>query len=67
MITPLRSSSPTWRPLDQAAAALGIARRTVLQKVHRGELAAVLVNRGQRQGLRIQVKRDQDGLFDTPR
>jgi DNA invertase Pin-like site-specific DNA recombinase/predicted DNA-binding transcriptional regulator AlpA len=56
-----------WLPLDQAAAALGIARQTVLHKVQRGELAAVLVNRGQRQGLRIQVKHDQAGLFDTPR
>ena len=55
-----------WLPLDQAAAALGIARQTVLHKVHRGELNAVLVNRGQRQGLRIQVKHDQAGLFDTP-
>ena len=57
---------PGWLPLDQAAAALGIARQTVLHKVHRGELNAVLVNRGQRQGLRIQVKHDQAGLFDTP-
>ena len=64
----LRPQAPDgWLPLDQAAAALGIARQTVLHKVHRGELAAVLVNRGQRQGLRIQVKHDQAGLFDTPR
>jgi excisionase family DNA binding protein len=56
-----------WLPLDQAASALGIARQTVLHKVQRGELDAVLVNRGQRQGLRIQVKHDQPGLFDTPR
>jgi len=57
---------PGWLPLDQAAA-LGISRQTVLPKVHRGELAAVLVNRGQRQGLRIKVRHDQAGLFDTPR
>jgi DNA invertase Pin-like site-specific DNA recombinase len=57
---------PGWLPLDQAATALGIARQTVLHKVQRGELAAVLVNRGQRQGLRIQVRHDQAGLFDTP-
>ena len=56
-----------WLPLDQAAAALGIARQTVLHQVQRGELNAVLVNRGQRQGLRIQVEHDQPGLFDTPR
>jgi predicted DNA-binding transcriptional regulator AlpA len=57
---------PGWLPLDAAARTLGIARQTVLHKVQRGELAAVLVNRGQRQGLRIQVRHDQAGLFDTP-
>ena len=56
-----------WLPLDQAATVLGIARQTVLHKVQRGELAAVLVNRGQRQGLRIQARHNQPGLFDTPR
>jgi excisionase family DNA binding protein len=30
-----------WLPLDQAAKVLGVARQTVLHKVHRGELAAV--------------------------
>jgi len=55
-----------WLPLDQAASALGIARQTVLHKVQRGELNAVLVNHGQRQGLRIQVEHPADGLFDTP-
>jgi DNA invertase Pin-like site-specific DNA recombinase len=56
-----------WLPLDQAAKALGIARQTVLNKVQRGELQAVHVNQGRRKGLRIQVKHEQDGLFDTPR
>jgi DNA invertase Pin-like site-specific DNA recombinase len=56
-----------WLPLDQAAKALGVARQTVLHKVQRGELQAVHVNRGRRKGLRIQVKHEQDGLFDTPR
>jgi DNA invertase Pin-like site-specific DNA recombinase/predicted DNA-binding transcriptional regulator AlpA len=56
-----------WLPLNQAASALGIARQTVLHKVQRGELNAVLVNRGQRQGLRIQVEHPADGLFDTSR
>ena len=55
-----------WLPLDQAAKALGIARQTVLHKVQRGELQAVHVNRGRRKGLRIQVRHDQAGLFDTP-
>ena len=48
-----------------AAKALGVARQTVLHKVQRGELQAVHVNRGRRKGLRIQVKADQAGLFDT--
>ncbi|OYV24285.1 MAG: hypothetical protein B7W97_00155 [Mycobacterium sp. 20-66-4] len=55
-----------WLGLDKAAAALGVARQTVLHKVQRGELQAVHVNRGRRKGLRIQVKPDQHGLFDTP-
>jgi DNA invertase Pin-like site-specific DNA recombinase len=56
-----------WAGLDQAAAILGIARQTVLHKVQRGQLAAVHVNRGRRKGLRINVRPDQDGLFDQPR
>jgi DNA invertase Pin-like site-specific DNA recombinase len=53
-----------WLPLREAAAALGIARQTVLQKVQRGELAAVHVRHGRRSGLRIQVKPGQTGLFE---
>ena len=55
-----------WLPLAEAAAALGVARQTVLHKVQRGELAAVHVNRGRRKGLRIRVKRDEPGLFTHP-
>jgi excisionase family DNA binding protein len=54
-----------WLGLDEAAKALGVARQTVLHKVQRGQLQAVHVNRGRRKGLRIQVKPDQPGLFDT--
>jgi excisionase family DNA binding protein len=54
-----------WLGLDDAAKALGVARQTVLHKVQRGQLQAVHVNRGRRKGLRIQVKPDQTGLFDT--
>jgi DNA invertase Pin-like site-specific DNA recombinase len=62
----IRSEVPDgWLPLDEAAAALGVARQTVLHKVQRGQLNAVHVNRGRRKGLRIQVKPDQAGLFDT--
>jgi DNA invertase Pin-like site-specific DNA recombinase len=55
-----------WLSLDAAAKVLGVARQTVLHKVQRGEPAAVHVNRGRRKGLRIQVKHDQPGLFETP-
>jgi hypothetical protein len=60
----IRPEAPDgWLPLDAAAN----ARQTVLHKVQRGELQAVHVNRGRRKGLRIQVKPDQAGLFDTPK
>ncbi|MGA2928614.1 MAG: recombinase family protein [Solirubrobacteraceae bacterium] len=55
-----------WLSLHDAARALGVVRQTVLHKVQRGELAAVHVCRGKRKGLRIQVKPDDTGLFDTP-
>ena len=55
-----------WLPLGRAAKALGMARQTVLHKVQRGQLNAVCVTAGRRKGLRIQVKHDQPGLFDTP-
>ena len=62
----IRPEAPEgWLGLDDAAKALGVARQTVLHKVQRGELQAVHVNRGRRKGLRIQVKPDQPGLFDT--
>jgi DNA invertase Pin-like site-specific DNA recombinase len=52
-----------WLRLDDAARALGVARQTVLHKVQRGELKAVFVRKGRRKGLRIQVERDEVGLF----
>ena len=55
-----------WLPLGQAAARLGIARQTVLNKVQRGELNAIYLTRGRRKGLRIQAGYGQAGLFDTP-
>ena len=55
-----------WLPLSQAAARLGLARQTVLNKVQRGELNAIYLTRGRRKGLRIQAGHDQAGLFDTP-
>jgi hypothetical protein len=42
---------------------LGVSRQTVLQRVKRGELEAVLVGQGRRKGLRIKVIDDQTSLF----
>ena len=50
-------------PLGYATQALGVSRQTVLQKVKRGELRAVLTRTGRRKGLRIEVPTAQDGLF----
>jgi excisionase family DNA binding protein len=55
-----------WLRLADAAKALGVARQTVLHKVQRGELEAVHVNQGRRNGLRINVNDHQTGLFDQP-
>jgi len=63
----IRPQAPDgWLPLSQAAARLGIARQTVLNKVQRGELNAIYLTQGRRKGLRIQAEYDQAGLFDTP-
>jgi DNA invertase Pin-like site-specific DNA recombinase len=56
-----------WLPLADAAAALGLARQTVLHKVQRGELPAIYAQHGKRKGLRIQAKPSQAGLFDNDR
>jgi excisionase family DNA binding protein len=53
-----------WLPLNEAARVLGVARQTVLHRVQRGELKAVHVRHGKRNGLRINVTNDQTGLFD---
>jgi hypothetical protein len=52
-----------WVPLGYATQALGVSRQTVLQKVKRGELNAVLTRTGRRKGLRIEIPTPQDGLF----
>lgn len=52
-----------WVGLDQAARTLGVARQTVIDRVRRGELNAVHVNRGQRKGLAIDVGPARDTLF----
>ena len=52
-----------WVPLGYATQALGVSRQTVLQKVKRGELNAVLTSTERRKGLRIEIPAPQDGLF----
>jgi DNA invertase Pin-like site-specific DNA recombinase len=60
----LTASTPDgWVPLGYASQALGVSRQTVLQKVKRGELRAVLTRTGRRKGLRIEIPAPQDGLF----
>jgi hypothetical protein len=60
----LTDSAPNgWVPLGYATQALGVSRQTVLQKVKRGELNAVLTSTGRRKGLRIEIPTPQDGLF----
>jgi DNA invertase Pin-like site-specific DNA recombinase/predicted DNA-binding transcriptional regulator AlpA len=54
-------------PMREAMRALGVSRQTVLQRVKRGELAAVHVTRGKQKGLRVNVIGRQLGLFEgTP-
>ena len=50
--------------MREAMRALGVSRQTVLQRVKRGELAAVHVMRGKQKGLRIKVIGPQPDLFD---
>jgi hypothetical protein len=52
-------------PMIDATRLLGVSRQTVLQRVKRGELAAVHVCRGRRKGLRIKVPPALPALFDT--
>lgn len=47
----------------EATLLLGVSRQTVLQRVKRGELAAVHVIRGRRKGIRIRIVDDHPDLF----
>lgn len=51
-------------PMLEVTIKLGVTRQTVLQRVKRGELEALLVTRGKRKGLRIKVIDTQPKLFD---
>jgi hypothetical protein len=53
--------------LIAAAKALGRAKQTILHWVHSGKLRSVQVRSGKRRGLRIELKRDETGLFADAR
>ena len=54
---------PEYLPMLETTMKLGVSRQTVLQRVKRGELEAILVTSGRRKGLRIKVADDQPSLF----
>lgn len=50
--------------MPEAMRLLGVSRQTVMQRVKRGELAAVHLTRGRHKGLRIRVLERQPQLFE---
>lgn len=52
-----------WVAIHHATRALGVSRQTILQRVKRGELRAVLTRTGRMKGLRIELPAPQDQLF----
>jgi len=52
-----------WVAIHPATRALGVSRQTILQRVKRGELRAVITRTGRMKGLRIELPKPQDGLF----
>jgi hypothetical protein len=61
----VENAPPGWLPMLDATKALGVSRQTVLQRVKRGELRAVLVYRGRRKGLRIELPAPAQDLFSA--
>jgi DNA invertase Pin-like site-specific DNA recombinase len=62
----VQQAPPNYLPMLEATMKLGVSRQTVLQRVKRGELEAVLVRQGRRKGLRIKMVEQQPGLFSNP-
>lgn len=60
----VEQAPPNYLPMLEATRKLGVSRQTVLQRVKRGELEAILVTRGRRKGLRIKVIDNQPSLFE---
>jgi predicted site-specific integrase-resolvase len=52
-----------WVAVQYATRALGVSRQTVLQRVKRGELRAVLTRTGRKKGLRIELPTPENSLF----
>ena len=59
----VQQEPPGYLPMLETTMKLGVSRQTVLPRVKRGELEAVLVRQGRRKGLRIKVVDNQPGLF----
>jgi DNA invertase Pin-like site-specific DNA recombinase len=59
----VEQTPPGYLPMLEATLKFGVTRQTVLQRVKRGELEAVVVTSGRRKGLRIKVVDTQPGLF----
>ena len=59
----VQQAPPEYVPMIAATAKLGVSRQTVLQRVKRGELKAVLVRQGRHKGLRIKMIDSQPQLF----
>jgi DNA invertase Pin-like site-specific DNA recombinase/uncharacterized protein YndB with AHSA1/START domain/predicted DNA-binding transcriptional regulator AlpA len=60
----VQQAPPEYLPMLETTMKLGVSRQTVLQRVKRGELEAVLVRQGRRKGLRIKVVDQQATLFE---
>jgi len=60
----VQQAPPEYLPMLETTMKLGVSRQTVLQRVKRGELEAVLVRQGRRKGLRIKVVDQQPALFE---
>ena len=59
----VQQAPPEYLPMLEATLKLGVTRQTVLQRVKRGEIEAMLVRQGRRKGLRIKVVDQQPLLF----
>jgi predicted DNA-binding transcriptional regulator AlpA/uncharacterized protein YndB with AHSA1/START domain len=59
----VQQAPPGYLPMIAVTAKLGVSRQTVMQRVKRGELKAILVRQGRCKGLRIKVVDQQPELF----